>query len=796
MEDRRAQLRKLATLENPKANEYLVSFAHDLIKEVKQSEDNDYVAQQLDLLNEFAFRVPEQALEVIRFIISSKPAESKVIKGSLGEFQGRTHRDLLLGAIELLDYLRYIVPDDVLFLAAQLSLHQEKEVHDKALNVVREYSKYDLRVLPKIGYSAQRKMADFILSWSTKEKIIHLEFIEVAAKELLSSSVGSSEMTSVDTVTITYGQVTPTEFLKKIRLDVLNLIYELFKMTSDPKEKLKLVEVLDQVTQPPHNEKVAAELMEMLRQDSEYLIEIYRKITSEGNPAVINHIEHRLQWMNRSDIFKSDKTEQLRNEILSDDFYRIFRLLVGDRADYQDEGGWKEAERKRREQMRALIDSIDETNLEEWSDKLNKIAEQHGLIDTWRFYNFEYFIVELTQMKSQLAHLLVDKAFTKKLPLAYFLGSFLLGLRMINMYELWDTYTEKVIESQDSEHTKRLVYSLSLPKEMDLEKAVRDKDLNLLETIVNQDAPFDFLTGINNPLLHHTLFETILRNHKRATGKIESLIVREMERNPQYLESFLSYFPLAIARDWISIKEFQPDIVKFIADRLVEIPDLNWEMQELLLDIGQCGGGGLVMAVFMKRIHMDEELRKEKTALHERYDAIPYQLNPRLQEFISKGSEYEQVMTQWISDMTPEWSIYNWHVSHFLRSIGYGFSKMLMSIIQKGDDNSLKKAARALHSMEGTDLNLSIEIVRRTDSKDILRLISTNMYATGVVSGEYGIAISYENKAKELEKYKDDSSERVRKFVIRMIQSLNEDAIKERQRADEAKQIRRIEFEG
>lgn len=153
-------------------------------------------------------------------------------------------------------------------------------------------------------------------------------------------------------------------------------------------------------------------------------------------------------------------------------------------------------------------------------------------------------------------------------------------------------------------------------------------------------------------------------------------------------------------------------------------------------------------------------------------------------------------MREWVECMTPKWSIYNWHVSHFLQGIGYGFTEILTSLIQKGDDSSLKKAAIAMHSIAGSDLGLSIEIARRTDNEDILSMVSTNMYATGVVSGEYGIAIAYENKAKELEKYKDDSSDRVRKFVSRMIRSLNEDATRERQRADEAKQLRRIEFEG
>ena len=70
------------------------------------------------------------------------------------------------------------------------------------------------------------------------------------------------------------------------------------------------------------------------------------------------------------------------------------------------------------------------------------------------------------------------------------------------------------------------------------------------------------------------------------------------------------------------------------------------------------------------------------------------------------------------------------------------------------------------------------------------------MYTTGVITGEYGIAQAYENKAKALGKYKADESERVRQFADRMIKSFLDSAKRERQRADEEKQLRKIEFEG
>ena len=74
--------------------------------------------------------------------------------------------------------------------------------------------------------------------------------------------------------------------------------------------------------------------------------------------------------------------------------------------------------------------------------------------------------------------------------------------------------------------------------------------------------------------------------------------------------------------------------------------------------------------------------------------------------------------------------------------------------------------------------------------------IDSNMYTTGVVSGEYGLVEAYEGKAKMLEKYKADESERVKKFADRMSKSFLDSAKRERQRADEEKQLRKIEFEG
>jgi hypothetical protein len=179
-----------------------------------------------------------------------------------------------------------------------------------------------------------------------------------------------------------------------------------------------------------------------------------------------------------------------------------------------------------------------------------------------------------------------------------------------------------------------------------------------------------------------------------------------------------------------------------------------------------------------------------------RFEPIPYHFNPELKDFIAEHPDYPKVAGDWALKMTTDLSLYNWHVSKFLQRIGKNFNDIVMQLINKGDDESLMKAVGALYSISGASFDICMEIVRRTDKKDILGQVGSCMYGTGVVSGEYGIANAYTSKAKSLEKYKDDNSKRVRKFAQKMIKDFQESAARERKRADEEIQLRKIEFEG
>lgn len=799
------------SLGSKKADEYLASLANQIKAEILNSSDNDEVFEYLNLLAEFIYKVPKETIEITNYILEKEPTPAIINKSSFGEFEGKSHRDLILKCIELLGHIRYIAHKEMLKLIVKLSQHEDSTVKNKALEVAKRFSQYNYNVLTKskIGYGAQREVLDFILAWSREEQLQNVDFVETVLREVLSPSIegttsGINEEAQY-TITMHSGVVSPTDFLKKMRREAIDLIYELYKAADDPKLKLKLVGIFDEASRTPGNILYGDDVAQMIVDDLKYISGIYRKIVfgEKGTEmadllGIVATIEGRLYWINRSEKRRVEESEKLRRNILNDKLYHLFRLFVGDPVTYQEQEGWDTAEKSRGEEIDQIIDSIKEDQLEEWFEKLNKIAGQHIIVEEWKFNPFKGFIRKLSEAKPQIADNILRRTFEINSSLKHFTSSFLDGFRAGAHFKQWDKYANEIINTKDVSLVTAIVFSLNFPPDADLEKLIRENDIDLLENITKREDRFSFLKAIDDRVLQYALFNTLARNFRHSPKRIEPMIVGEIKNYPKYLNMFFSELPMAIHRKWIDIKELHPDTIKFLKEKMVEIPDIDWHVQGLLLEIGEQHGLQSVLDVFMKRIRRDEK-KKEKEGRRitdEKYEVIPYHFNPDLSRFIVEHPEYIKIAGGWISEMTIDWSIYNWNVSHLFQRLGNGFDEILSTLIQKGDDDSLLKATRAMHSIDGTNIELCIEIVRRTDNKRILSQVDSNMYTTGVVSGEYGIAQAYEGKAKMLDKYKTDENERVKKFAERMIGSFLDSAKRERQRADEEKQLRKIEFEG
>jgi len=435
------------SLDNKKADEYLANLASQIKTEIVGSFNNDEIFEYLNILAGFVYKVPEETIKIVRYIIERKSKLSMLHKSPLGEFEGKSYKGIVLKCIELLGHIRYIVSDEVLKLLLSLTLNNYSDVKNKALEVVKKFSQYDYNILTKskIGYGAQRKALDFVLDWTREEQLKNFDFVETVLKELLNLSVEGSEWTKEDTLTMHFGAVSPTDFLKKIRREAIDLTFKLYKAVEDVKLKLRLVNIFNGATRMPSNVSYGDDVVQMISDDLKHITEIYRKIVfgEKGEKitdllGIIATIEERLYWINKSEKKRIEETEELRKDILQNEFYKLFRLLVGDPITYCQEEDWITAEKIISKEIDQLIRSIEKAQLKEWFDKLNKIASQHTIVDEWKFNAFKGFLRKLSEKKPQIADELLGKAFKHNSPLKYFTGAFLDGFRIGAHFEVWD----------------------------------------------------------------------------------------------------------------------------------------------------------------------------------------------------------------------------------------------------------------------------------------------------------------------------------------------------------------------
>lgn len=792
------------SLDSKNANEYLSKLAVELKNEITESENNDEIQEYLDLLESFVYKVPKITIEIVRVVLNKKPNQPPIHKTPLGNYRGKSYKNLIVKCIEILRHIRYIAPNEVLELSTGLSSNEDTDIKNEALELVKKFSQYDYNLLTKskLGYAPQRTVLDYIAAWPSEQSIENLDFVETATKELLSSSVEGTEMTDEKTLTIRFAAVDPTNFLKKIRRDTIDYICRLYEHTDNPKNRLRLVNILNEVTSTPSNVAYGDNIVQMIKDDLNYLVEKYQQIIFGdsgdiiANLGVVKEIEERLYWIHKWGERDTKDADALREQILRNTQYKLFRLLIG-RAIVEQEDDWRAAEEKRDQEIDSTISSIEESRYLDWFINLNTIASVTDIVADWEFGPFKSFIEKLSRQKPILAKKILAHAFEQNGPLLQFVGSFLNGFRTGNHFTQWDEFVDVIIAKQSSGLVKKIVYSLHLPLGVNPKESLRDADIATLHEIVSHEKRFSFVQTDDREL-HHALFNTLCRDYERDPKIFEKLMWDEIKNNPGFAELYLSEMQFILWKNWIPFDKLSKSIVDFFIEKIVTTRDLDWHIQGLLLAIGKREGLKSIMDVFEKRILFEVKNKESRKSWlnSDRYDAVPNHFNPDLREFISSHPDYLKIAGELASKMTTDWSIYNWNIGEFFQEIGRNFDEIVMALIQKGDDENLMRAARALFSISGADFKLCIEIVRRTQNEGILNEVRSAMYGTGVVSGEYGLSNAYVAKASALEKYKEDQSDQVKDFVQQMIVSFTDRAAAERKRADEEIQLRKIEFEG
>lgn len=777
-------------------------FSSNFLEEIKLAKTNEELISFINIADRFSHKKPSETISMVETMISLPPLDPKVL-GEIGseKVYGKNQQNILTECSDILRkyHIRYYDVPKILTLLFKLVQSSDSGVSSGAISALDELVSYNATFLEKYKtIYPQVETLKFIKDILPKDRAANFKFISKALDEILSTETEAHEMTAVDQLTFRSGSLSQDKNLERLRHEGIDFITELLKKTTAPKDRLELVKILCSAFYPPSSGPANEGLIKMLVDDSKIITKILKKVIFSRNIVkdytFALEVEETLNYLLQNKEFQIPEIQGLLKQLHGDPEYLICHTLVGDIPKFKAPGEqWDEAEKRRSDGIQSAVERTDLSNINDWHSRLEKFtrALKDEVLDEWQYAPLKTYITELTKSKPGIAFKLFEIALKNNSSLAVpiFVTAFLDALRGNNFTTIWDNFVEKIITKKTENLTSSIVYSLNIRKEHPI-TYIRKKDIEIVTNIVHSEKPFNYNKAVDSRL-RHSVIGTLVRIYKKSPRSIEGLIIEEISNHPDMINVYFSDLPFSSHRGYMTWDSWTKKGKAFMSSQLVKISGLSWHTQEMMLEIYKPTLKP-ILDIFMARIKKDQSTKREG-----RYEAIPHDFNPELQKHIATHADYTEEMGIWLGEMTPKWSKYNWDVSHFIQRIGSdSYQTILRSLIKKGGKSNLQKATYALQGLDQPDFDICMEIAGKTDDKKILDKLSSVMYATGVVTGEDGLAKAMKAKAELMGKYLRSRNKRIKNFATRMKKYFTEVSQQESVSAVRRRRFRELDFEG
>ncbi len=383
LDNKKVVLEQLNKIDRPEINKYF----NDLSK----FKNDDDIFVNLELLKKYIYRIPNQAIQILKTIINSK----------------KSHNNLIKKSIDLLEILRYKKPKEVFSLLLKLSKSKNKTIREKAIKSLEKQAEYNLFILQKIGYQPQIFILGEIEKFGNR-LIINFNAISAILEQIVSPSFEGIEMTDHETFTIRRGELNANKNLKNIRERAINILQKLFLLSKTIQQKKKILQILNKATQTPYD-NYTKELKTLILGNTNKIIKFYNKIVKNTNYEIVKEVEEQSYWFVKRYSKKLKNIKKLQSLIASNDEYNMFKIFVG--YDYHFDGKLdrKKAEKERKQKIQEFVNQISDNNFNEWQSKIISVINNYNQVkDYGRYQYFNIFLNELGKHKPKIAKKLIQ----------------------------------------------------------------------------------------------------------------------------------------------------------------------------------------------------------------------------------------------------------------------------------------------------------------------------------------------------------------------------------------------------
>jgi hypothetical protein len=783
--DKKVILIQLNKIKHPKVKNYFKFLITDFKNYLPKFKNNDDIHVNLELLEEYIYRVPNDALKIIKSIINNKnplKLQTRIVKG-WGEVKGKSHNDLIIECIELLNKIRYLEPKNAFALLIKLSAHQDQSIQSKAKEALKNIAGYNLYVLERLGDKPQIFLLNEVEKWSDRKLIDHCSALLEITEELLSPSFEGHSMKDYKTFSIQFGALKVSNDLKEIRERAIVLLKKLYLLVKDIEQKQKIIRTLQEATRLPDRGGYDRDMENMVLENTNTLIDYYISIIPNADNEIVKDIEEDAYWLSRRfDAKKLTRIKELQSLISSNKEYDIFRLFVGydyyvtepEKAD-PEKIDWKEVEARRKNKILEFINNISGENYKDWERKILSVIKNYSFPESQgKFWHFNFFLNELGKQKPEIAYRLLIENEVKLEP---FLTHLIAGI--------WESKLKRLAKELIYNWVKEGKYLSACALVFDyvgmMDKLLINEIFKKAKEIENKDVQNDTFNNI---------IRSIVKNYPKHknTKNLFIKIIDELTKNENWNWIYNEWR----SRDLI-LKSLTRADVDTIFENLLFLPDIKYPVEEVLTPIAE-KYPQKVISFFYKRFLIQKKKKQE-----DHYDAIPYNLN-ELNKPLSENAEI--VVPEIIKWFKKKDSLLHWEGSRLIEAIFPVFNKSLeeelIKLIKSKNDKNIRIVFNILRAYKGEEFlhNICKELIKEYhENEDYHKEIFIVLSQMGVVSGEYGFVKGFEKKKEEIQSWNKDKNKDIQLFVKKYEDYLDKRILFEKKQADEDIELRKRQFD-
>ncbi len=800
------KLSKLASLNNDIANKFLLDFAIAKKSEIPKYKTNEEIIEALDYLGSIFYRVPKIVLEICVEILYRK----KVIKAQKLHhgLEGEDWEKVQVKALELLKNIRYYELEKIVEVAFDFANHKDQSVRSTAVKLIDDMAEYNYQAMPHVGLNPQKVIFGYI-----KKNIFKIDLetnfnpIKVAIEKMLETSADATILTAPDTITLRKGDLNGTDNLKDLRQKIIDFIFAVYEKSEKNMTKTLVVQMLAHACQFPMNSDRNSPIGLIVKENREHIISkldkamFDKKGKLKASLSFCLEIEHLLFWHFIFHKQQNEVAQPLCDKIKKDPLYEKFSKFVHDDS-LRYEIGSGQQQKQNREDVIEYVRNVTISSQEKVTDELNLFATDTDVIGEWKFRTMQLLLEILGTHKPEIVLDLIMDSIKYKKPLSNqkFLAFSLRGIRLSKNYEIWDKAVNFIVKKMNSDFVGSIPASLHIYADIFTDPILRKEDISLLTDLTGRKGVFDFLGSKDHSRnVNYSTMNALRAVYSLDPKKIENLIVAELKSGPHFLDNYFNTLSIYSGREGgIDFSEWSDKNKKFIASKIIEVPVIDWHIDSLINNLYSDPLD--IIRIFIERIKKESKLFKSMDDYFnrkERYEAIPFHMNDQLVDHVVNHKNYPTIVPELVKASRNKDSSRRYDFAKLSKHFNISPYSLLEALSDDGKvtDKTLKETLAMVYDFDGLGIELAVKLASYTSNERILDQIRNTLHNTGVVSGQYGIANSYAIKRIELEKYKDDPNENVRKFVEMGVNTLKLSEERARKDADQDKEKRRIDFE-